>query len=206
MTWGVEFPAAPAAGRRDGAARPGRRLTRLAFYGHLWLGVLTTLALAVISVTGVLLNHKRGLALMPDVPAAENLRLGGALSLERLARIALDAAGDSAADATGAAPAIDRMDVRPRDGYVKVRLRDREWTEVTVGLTDGRVMHVGPRRDVFLEQLHSGQIFGDEWVLLSDVGAVGLVVVLATGYWLWLHPKRSRERRREDPPEEPAAP
>ena len=36
---------------------------------------------------------------------------------------------------------------------------------------------------------HSGQIFGDFWVLVSDTGAVFLLGVLVTGYWLWLYPK-----------------
>jgi len=54
--------------------RPGRWFARAAFYAHLWLGVLFTIALLSISITGVLLNHKRGLGLMPDVdhePAGE---------------------------------------------------------------------------------------------------------------------------------------
>lgn len=40
-----------------------RRMSRGAFYIHLWLGVISTVALLSISVTGVLLNHKRGLGL-----------------------------------------------------------------------------------------------------------------------------------------------
>ena len=51
-----------------------------------------------------------------------------------------------------------------------------------------------PRRgDVFLEKLHSGEIFGGQpFVLLSDIAAIGLVIALITGYWLWLVPKMSR--------------
>jgi hypothetical protein len=54
------------------------------------------------------------------------------------------------------------------------------------------VLHVGPRGDVFFERLHSGEVLGDGWVLLSDAAAVALVALLITGYWLWLAPKRSR--------------
>ena len=84
------------------------------------------------------------------------------------------------------------MDVRPRDGYVKVRMRDRASTEVTVDLASGRVLHVGRRGDVFLERLHSGEAFGDGWLLLSDAGAVALLATLVSGYWLWLAPKLRR--------------
>jgi hypothetical protein len=121
------------------------------------------------------------------VPTAPFAR---ALPLDSLAAVAIAAAGSDAADPERAS--IDRMDVRPRDGYVKVRLRDASSTEVTVDLASGRVLHVGPRGDVFFERLHSGEVLGDGWVLLSDAAAVALVALLVTGYWLWLAPKRSR--------------
>jgi hypothetical protein len=177
-------------------------MTRVAFYVHLWLGVIFTIALIVIAVTGVLLNHKRGLGLMPDVAHKTDQPFAAALPLSRLAEIAMDtiarAAGTAgeAAQGEGALNAgadVDRMDVRPRDGFVKVRMRDASSTEVTVDLATGRVLHVGPRGDVFLEKLHSGEIFGGlRWVLLSDAAAIALVITLLTGYWLWLVPKRPR--------------
>jgi hypothetical protein len=182
-------------GPRASTASPPRTFTRAAFYSHLWLGVLFTVVLTVIAVTGILLNHKRGLGLMPDVPGASSAPLGGALPLARLAEIGVGAAGvgllpDGSVDLA----AIDRMDVRPRNGYVKLRLRDAVATEVTVDIHTGRVLDVGARGDVFLERLHSGEAFGGRWVLLSDAAAIALVVTLLTGYWLWLAPKLSRRR------------
>jgi hypothetical protein len=50
-------------------------------------------------------------------------------------------------------------------------------------------LHVGARNDVFLEKLHSGEAFGGAFVVLSDIGAMALVIILVTGYWLWLVPK-----------------
>ena len=178
--------------------RRARLFTRAAFYAHLWLGVVFTIALTAISITGVLLNHKRGLGLMPDVPHESDRPFSESLPLARLAELALDtvtraAGGDG--EARDPERAIDRMDVRPRDGFVKVRMRDASSTEVTVDLATGRVLHVGPRGDVFLEKLHSGEIFGGlRWVLLSDAAAIALVVTLVTGYWLWLMPKVPHKR------------
>ena len=175
-------------------------MTRVAFYGHLWLGVIFTTALIVIAVTGILLNHKRGLGLMPEVDNEPTLPFAAALPLSRLAEIALDTvarASDGGEEGLDAATQVDRMDVRPRDSYVKVRMRDPASTEVTVDLASGRVLHVGSRGDVFLEKLHSGEIFGgQQWVLLSDAAAVALVITLITGYWLWLAPKRPRPEAR----------
>jgi uncharacterized iron-regulated membrane protein len=174
--------------RRSVPPRRERWLPRFAFYSHLWLGVVFTVALFVISITGILLNHKRGLNLMPEVEHAPTGEFAAALSLDDLAQRALRAAGDSGTPAA----AIDRMDVRPRDGLIKVRLRNATSTEVTLDLTDGRVLHIGARGDVFLEKLHSGEIFGAQGILLSDAGAIALTILLITGYWLWLRPRWRR--------------
>lgn len=193
-------------GAARSSARPTTRrraVSRAAFYLHLWFGVVTTLALLVISVTGILLNHKRGLGLMPDVPHEPTAAFSQSVTLEQLADAALRAAPPSATN--GWRPEdgvdislIDRMDVRPRNGYVKVRLRDRASMEMTVDLASGQVVHTGPRGDVFLEKLHSGEAFGARMVLLSDIAAVGLILTLITGYWLWLVPKLSRANARGD--------
>jgi uncharacterized iron-regulated membrane protein len=182
------------------ATRPRKRMSRAAYYVHLWLGVLGTVALVAISVTGILLNHKRGLGLMPDVPHEPTAPFASAISLDRMAYAALEAAPQEARGTwkTGDpvdVGLIDRMDVRPRDGFVKVRLRDKASMEMTVDIASGKVIHVGRRGDVFLEKLHSGEIFGGQpFVLLSDIAAVALVAALISGYWLWLAPKWSRTR------------
>ena len=161
-----------------------QRMSRAMFYAHLWLGVLFTALLLVISVTGVLLNHKRGLGLMPEVDHVPSGAFSASLPLSELGTRALTAAG-----VAGGPEAIDRMDVRPRDGLVKVRLRDASSTEVTVDVVTGAILHIGPRGDVFLEKVHSGEALGSRWVLLSTITAIGLVVLLVSGYWLWLVPK-----------------
>lgn len=148
---------------------------------HTWGGVLTALLVTVIGVSGIMLNHKRGLGLMPEVEGPGG-GLVGALSLEALGDLARAALDDPDTP-------IDRMDVRPDDGLIKVRFDDPDVTEVTVALHDGTILHVGPRRDVFMEKLHSGEILGDGWILLSDAAAVALIVLLATGFWLWLMPR-----------------
>jgi hypothetical protein len=176
------------------APRQHRRpLSRVAFYSHLWVGVVFTVALAVISITGIALNHKRGLGLMPDVKHQPSGAFDASLPIAELGDVALRAAGVEGDPLR----LIDRMDVRPRNGFVKVRLRDAASTEVTVDLTDGSVLHVGARGDVFLEKLHSGEAFGARWVLLSDAAAIALLITLVSGYWLWLAPKVRRLARRE---------
>lgn len=160
-------------------------MARWMFHGHLWLGIVVSMAVVVVCVTGVLLNHKRALGLMPDVENREPRPLASSLPLHEL----VERAGRSAAP-DGTPPPVDRLDVRPDDGLVKVRFDDREVTEVTLDLATGDVLHVGQRNDVFLEKLHSGEIFGEHGVLLSDAAAVALTLLLLSGYWIWLYPRR----------------
>ena len=164
-----------------------RGVARASFHLHLWLGVLSTAVLLLVAITGILLNHKRPLGLMPDVANAPKGRFEEALSLAQLAERAAAAVGPAVAG-----QGIDRMDVRPGDGLIKIRYNDRVVTEATVDINTGAVLHIGARNDVFLEKLHSGEIFGGSWVLLTDIAAVLLVIVLITGYWLWLYPKMHR--------------
>lgn len=199
----------------DADHRPGRRTARRHplspwlrttargfYWAHLWFGVLATFLTLVLAVTGIALNHKRGLGLMPDPARPGPVALRDAHTLadfERLARIALArelAAGVDAGSsppeyvvASAQAVEIDRMDVRPGHGLVKVRFDDVDVTEVTLALADGAVLHVGARGDVFMEKLHSGEIFGDGWILLSDGAAVALLVLTLSGLWLWLFPR-----------------
>jgi hypothetical protein len=178
----VDIPEVPS-GRT--AARSGlRTFSRWTFYLHLWLGLLISGVVLLVSATGILLNHKRPLGLMPDVSHSPSGPFEEALPLAELARRAEDAVGPAVA-----AAGIDRMDVRPDDGLIKVRFEDRTVLEVDLDLNTGRVLHVGERNDVFLEKLHSGEIFGDGWVLLSDASAVALALLLLSGYWLWLFPR-----------------
>jgi hypothetical protein len=163
-----------------------RTLARWMFNGHLWLGIIISGVVLVLSISGILLNHKRALGLMPDVPHRPTGEFAEALPMAQLVDIAADAAPHASV------AGVDRLDVRPRSGIMKVRFRDDVVTEVTLDINDGRVLHVGLRNDVFLEKLHSGEIFGDNWVLLSDFAAVVLILLIISGYWLWLFP-RSRQ-------------
>ena len=173
--------------RPERVRAPGQLVQRAMFYGHLWVGVLFTVVLLVVSVTGIALNHKRGLGIMPDVAHESTAPLAAALPIAELADRARAAASLTAEQAP-----VERMDVRPDKGFVKVRFDDAGFTEVTVDLATGRAIHVGRRGDVFMERLHSGEIFGDGWILLSDAAAVSIVLLLLSGYWLWLAPRWRR--------------
>ena len=164
--------------------RKPKRFARGVYYLHRWLGVAATGLLIIICLTGILLNHKEALGLMPDVPNEPSGPFPEALPLSVLA-----AEAEAAVRPEVSSAGINRMDVRPDMGLVKVRYDDRRVTEVTLDINTGEVLNIGERNDHFLERLHSGALFGDLWVLVSDAGAIFLLGIMVSGYWLWLYPK-----------------
>ena len=161
----------------------GRAFARWMFYTHLWLSVPITGLVISLSVTGILLNHKRPLGLMPDPEVAAPAPVDQALPLHELIRRA------EAAYPGPDVPPVDRMDVRPSRGLVKVRFDDRPVTEVSLDLSDGTVLEVGERHDVFLEKVHSGEVFGDPFVVITTIAGLALMALLGSGFWMWLYPK-----------------
>lgn len=169
--------------QRRKTSRRARAVTRWMFYTHLWLGVLVAFLVTIIAVTGIMLNHKHALGLMPETRLQQPGAFAEALPLPALARMA-----SAAVTPEVAASGIDRMDVRPDKGLIKVRFNDTRITEVTLALHDGALLVMGLRNDSFLEQLHSGDVFGSEGYLLSDMAAAALILLLLSGFWMWLYP------------------
>ncbi len=93
---------------------------------------------------------------------------------------------------------MDRLDVRPGRGVVKVRAKNR-W-EVQIDAVTGEVLQVAYRRSDFIESLHDGSFFGHftkHWIFLPT--AIILFVLWGTGIYLFLLPylvKRRRARAR----------
>jgi uncharacterized iron-regulated membrane protein len=98
---------------------------------------------------------------------------------------------------------IDRLDVRPKDGIVKVQCKNRY--EVQVDFQTGKVVQVEYRRSDLIESLHDGSFFHDAAKLYVFLPvAVLLLTVWFTGIHLWLLPKWVKWRRAKPIP--PAAP
>lgn len=90
---------------------------------------------------------------------------------------------------------VDRLDVRPSRGVVKVRGKNR-W-EVQVDTSTGAVLQSTHRRSDLIESIHDGSWFHDTaklWIFLPN----GLVLLLLwlTGVYLWALPIVKRRRGR----------
>ena len=91
---------------------------------------------------------------------------------------------------------VDRLDVRPDKGVIKVRAQNRY--EIQVDAETGEVLQVAYRRSDLIESLHDGSWFHPGvklWVFLP----AGLLLLLlwVSGVYLWLLPHLVRRRRRE---------
>lgn len=90
---------------------------------------------------------------------------------------------------------IDRLDVRPGKGMLKVRCKNR-W-EVQLDAHSGAILQVAFRRSDLIESLHDGSFFHDAvklWIFLP--AAIILAVLWGTGLYLFLLPYLAKRKRR----------
>jgi len=157
---------------------------------HRWGSILIALPALCVLLTGVVLQLKkqsswiqpgtqRGVGTVPELSFAEILD-----SAKSVPEAEIDSWDN-----------IDRLDVRPDKGVVKVRATNR-W-EVQVDLATGEVLQVAFRRSDLIESLHDGSFFSD-WVKLGIFlpTALVLVVLWGTGVYLFFLPVLARRRKR----------
>lgn len=95
---------------------------------------------------------------------------------------------------------IDRLDVRPGKGMLKVRAKNR-W-EIQIDAGTGEILQVAYRRSDLIESFHDGSFFHDRaklWVFLPS--GIVLLAMWCTGIYLFTLPyqvKRSRRRRESE--------
>lgn len=157
---------------------------------HRWGSIIACVPILVILVTGLILQLKkdsswiqpstrRGTGGAPEIPFSEVLRIAKGVP---------EAGIESWAD-------IDRLDVRPSKGMVKVRATNRY--EVQIDTKTGDVLQVAYRRSDLIESIHDGSFFHDKaklWVFLPT--AVILIGLWITGMYLWLLPHLKKRARR----------
>lgn len=91
---------------------------------------------------------------------------------------------------------IDRLDVRPAKGVVKVMLQNG-W-EVQVDLGTGEVLQSAYRRSDLIESIHDGSFFGGDIIKLGLFLPTGIALLLMwlTGLWLFALPYLPKKKQR----------
>lgn len=167
------------------------RLPRLARRWHRLGAILTALPFLVVIVTGLLLQMKKDWSwVQPPTQRGE----------AQVPTLAFEAVLDAVRQVPEAEVAswgdIDRLDVRPSKGMLKVRCRNG--IEVQLDSGSAAVLLVAERRSDWLESLHDGSWF-HPWMKLGLFLPVALVVLFlwVSGIYLWWLPHSIRRRRRD---------
>lgn len=162
---------------------------------HRWGSILIAVPLIVVIISGVILQLKKESSwIQPPTQSGSSNEL--ALSFEKI----LSATQAIPEAAVASWDDIDRLDIRPGKGVVKVRCKNR-W-EVQLDVATGDVLQVAYRRSDLIESIHDGSFFHDAfklWVVLPT--GIILTILWVTGLYLFFLPysakwkKRSKKKR-----------
>jgi len=161
---------------------------------HRWGAIFFALPLLVVIGSGVVLQLKKDVAwVQPPTERGEGPPL--TLSFDEI----LSIASTEPRAEIGSWDDVDRLDVRPSRGVVKVRANNR-W-EVQIDTATGAILASSYRRSDLIEQIHDGSFFHDKaklWIFLPS--GVVLLALWISGIYLWALPvvmKRRGKARRE---------
>lgn len=163
------------------------RLNRLI---HRWGSILIALPTLCVLLTGVALQLKKQSSwIQPSTQSgAEGLPTLSFAQVLETAKLVPEAEIRSWDD-------IDRLDVRPDKGMLKVRSKNR-W-EIQLDTGTGEILQVAFRRSDLIESLHDGSFFSD-WIKLMIFLPTALVLVIlwGTGVYLFFLPQLAKRKKR----------
>ena len=167
---------------------------------HRWIASVLFAFFLLISTTGLLLAWKKnsGGYLLAKTHEGSSKELSGWLPLDSLQKNAIRAIHTRISPDLPAE--VDRMDIRPDKGMLKVTFRDHYWAVQLDGAT-GNVLHLERRRADFIELLHDGSLLDrlSGWnglkLTYSSIMGIALLLLTISGFWLWYNPKRIRKKK-----------
>jgi len=157
---------------------------------HKWASIVIALPLLIVFCTGILLLTKKEFDFIQP-PTARGQGTIPSIHFERVLSIANTI---EQAQVSGWED-IDRLDVRPSKGIIKIRSHNR--TEIQIDSQSGEILHVATRRSDLIESIHDGTFFqknANLWLMLPV--AVTAICVAITGIIMFLLPYLRRRQRR----------
>ena len=166
------------------------KLSKLNRVTHRWGSIIILIPTAVILLSGLILQLKKESAWIQPVTKRGDAP-GASLSFDQI----LTAARGVPEAKVGNWDDIDRLDVRPSKGMLKIRCKNR-W-EIQLDANSGKVLQVAYRRSDLIESIHDGSFFHDRvklWVFLP--AALVLVALWLTGIYLFFLPYYAKWNKR----------
>jgi len=162
---------------------------------HKWIGILLSVVLINLAITGLLLLEKKRFEwIQPGTRTGQAGTPAEFISMQCVLKAVSECNHPDFQDVDS----IDRIDFRPGKRVYKVRARTNQ-AEIQVDAITGQVLNVSRRRSDLLEQLHDGSYLGD-WMYgaVMPMAAVGNIVLAVSGLYLWLGPKFRKRRKHSD--------
>ena len=157
---------------------------------HRWGAILIALPFLIVLVTGVILQLKKDVAwIQPE--SQKGISLEPSLSFDRILEISKTVPEAEISLWSD----IDRLDVRPGKGMVKVRANNH-W-EIQIDTETGDILQSTYRRSDIIESIHDGSWFHDSaklWIFLPS--GIIVLVLWITGIYLFFVPVISKRRNR----------
>lgn len=157
---------------------------------HRWGSIIVLIPTAVILFSGVILQLKKESAwIQPATKRGD--AMGASLSFDRILAAAREVPEAEISDWDD----IDRLDVRPNKGMLKIRGNNR-W-EIQLDANSGDVLQVAYRRSDLIESIHDGSFFHDRvklWVFLPAALVLGMLWL--TGIYLFFLPYYAKWKKR----------
>ena len=153
---------------------------------HRWVGLVASLFLALIALTGIALALKSKIgALRPPEANAEKVESPAEIAPMDQIVSSVFALGNQDLDSMDD---IDRVDYRPKSNIFKV-VSKKAYLEVQVDGKTAKVLSVAPRNDQGSEDIHDLSFFKDEFrvTILPVVGAA-LAILAFSGIGLFFTP------------------
>jgi uncharacterized iron-regulated membrane protein len=158
---------------------------------HYWLAILCALPVLLVILTGLLLQVKKQVAWIqpPEKRGSGEAPRIDFATLLNACRTALPEQVRDWGD-------INRIDVRPKRGLIKVTTKNH-W-EIQLDAGTGQVLQVAYRRSDIIEALHDGSWFSDtvRYGVFLPSGIL-LLLLWVTGIYLFFLPIFVRRRKRQ---------
>ncbi len=165
------------------------KLSKFSRLLHRWGSIIALVPIMIIIFSGIVLQLKKESAYIQP-PTQSGAGTEPTIGFERIlevSRTVPEAQIESWED-------VDRLDVRPGKGVVKVRCKNRY--EVQIDTETAEILHVAFRRSDLIESIHDGSYFNEHfklWVFLP--AGIMLAALLITGVHLFLLPYLVRRKR-----------
>ena len=158
---------------------------------HRWGAIIIALPFLIVLITGLFLQVKKEFAWIQP-PTAEGVSKDLEITFDEI--LAISATIDKAGITKWSE--VDRLDVRPDKGMVKVR-GVNNW-EIQIDTKTGEVLQVEFRRSGIIEALHDGSWFHDSaklWIFLPS--GIIVTVLWLTGIYMFFVPYLQKRKNRK---------